>query len=149
MWYSFKQIILIESVVQIIMKEKLQHFMVGRYGGDDLSKFLMGAVCVLCILSMFSHMQFLIVLVIAGIGYSYFRMFSRNSNKRYSENLKYLELKNRFLGFFRREKKIVDEKRVYHIYKCPSCKQKIRVPRGKGKICVTCPKCRTEFTKRS
>ena len=81
--------------------------------------------------------------------YVYFRMFSKNIQKRYEENMKYLQLKRQVMGRFEKEKRMIADRKVNHIYKCPTCKQKIRIPKGKGKICITCPKCGTEFTKKS
>ena len=76
-------------------------------------------------------------------------MFSRNIPKRYAENQKFLTLKTKFLYKLSQQKNEVAQKKTHHIYKCPGCGQKIRVPRGKGMIIVTCPKCKKEFKKRS
>ena len=81
--------------------------------------------------------------------YVYFRMFSKDHQKRYQENVKFLETKNKFLKKVRSEKAIMKQRKTHHIYKCPTCRQKIRIPKGKGRICITCPKCKTEFTKTS
>lgn len=131
------------------MKEKFMRFMMGRYGADDYSKFLLGASVALMVLNLFLRIGFLNVVILALLVYVYVRMFSKNIQKRYEENMKYLELKERFFGYFRKEKRMAEDRKTNHIYKCPSCKQKIRVPKGKGKICITCPKCKTEFTKKS
>jgi ribosomal protein L37AE/L43A len=66
-----------------------------------------------------------------------FRSFSRNVYKRYQEN-------HRFLLFFDRLKD-----RKHKIFQCPRCRQMVRVPRGKGKIAITCPKCRERFIKKT
>lgn len=131
------------------MKQKLQQFMIGRYGVDELSKVMLYVTLGLCILSMFIRSSILSILLAWGLVVIYFRMFSKNYQKRYQENLKYLQFKDKIVHFFRREKNIVEQKKIYRIYTCPSCKQKVRIPKGKGKVCVTCPKCRTEFVKRS
>ena len=123
--------------------------MQGRYGTDDLAKFLLGTVVAVMILDVFVRVSTLNLVVVALIGYIYFRMFSTNIQARYKENLWYLEKKNRVMGFFGLQKRKAQDLKVNHIYKCPSCGQKIRIPRGKGKIVVTCPKCRHEFTKKS
>ena len=117
------------------MKEKIQRFMMGRYGSDTLNKFLFGVTLVLLAL---------LLLVVC-----YVRMLSRDVQKRYNENVKFLNMKKDFFGFFRREKSYFEQRKTHHIYKCPTCKQKIRVPKGKGRICITCPSCKTEFIKNS
>lgn len=131
------------------MKEKLQHFMIGRYGMDSFSKFLLGVTLVLCIFNSFFKNVFLHSWTLVLIVYIYYRIFSRDTQKRYQENLKFLQLKNKFLAKFQREKSYMKQRKTHHIYKCPTCQQKIRIPKGKGRICITCPKCKTEFTKTS
>lgn len=132
------------------MKEKLQRFMAGRYGVDALNKFLLGASVVLLLISMFTkrgNMLYSFALLLLLI--CYVRMFSRNIQARYNENIKFYNMKNKFFGFFKKQKSYMEQRKIYHIYKCPTCKQKIRIPKGKGKISITCPKCKTEFIKNS
>ena len=129
------------------MREKLQRFMMGRYGMDAFSKFLMIVWLVLWGIDLFVNSGILSLLSIDLLVYMYYRMFSRNIQKRYQENVKYLNIKNMVLAKFRSEKSIMKQRKTHHIYKCPTCKQKIRIPKGKGRICITCPKCKTEFTK--
>lgn len=131
------------------MRERLERFMVGRYGTDDYTKFLLGSAVGLAVLNLFLRVRIFNFLVLVLLVYVYVRMFSRNIQRRYEENRKYLGLKQKFLGIFQREKRLMQERRTHHIYRCPKCGQRIRIPRGKGKICITCPKCRTEFTKKS
>ena len=83
------------------------------------------------------------------IVFIYIRMFSRNLTKRYAENQKYLAVENKVRHFFGQKKYIQQQRKDYHIYSCPNCKQKIRIPKGKGKVSVRCPKCGTEFVKNS
>ena len=131
------------------MKEKLRNFMIGRYGIDSFSKFLMGVALVLCILDIFVNSIFINSWFIVIVVYVYYRMFSRNYNKRYQENLKFLQIKNKVMSKFNTQKWMMQQRKTHHIYKCPTCNQKIRIPKGKGRICITCPKCKTEFTKTS
>ncbi len=131
------------------MREKFQRFMAGRYGVDQLARFLNIIVVILLFASMLSRLGIVYVLAVALMAYSYFRIFSRNRQRRYAENMRYLNLTSRARGSFRTAKRDAQIRRTHHLYRCPSCRQKIRVPRGKGRIAVSCPKCSTEFIKKS
>ena len=135
------------------MKEKLIRFMQGRYGIDQLSKFLLiTGLAVVLLSAFFGETAVRMLLYIFGWGvviYCYFRIFSRNVQKRYAENQAYLMKTYKIRNWFQNQKNIWQQRKVYHIYTCPSCKQKIRIPKGKGKIEVRCPKCGTTFIKKS
>lgn len=131
------------------MREKMERFMSGRYGVDELSRFMLGVTAVLCVLSLIFRSSLLNLLVFVAIILIYVRMLSRNFARRNSENEVYLKYQNKVTGFFKKQKYELEQRKVYHIYRCPGCKQKIRIPRGKGKIEITCPKCRTSFVKKS
>lgn len=131
------------------MKEKVREFMAGRYGMDQLGRFTMGVGAGSLILYMFVHWRILYFITLFCLIWYYYRALSRDRNRRYEENLKFLQLKNRVLGRFQSTKIHMEERKVYRFYTCPSCSQKIRVPKGHGKISITCPKCRTEFIRKS
>ena len=134
------------------MRERFYRFMQGRYGADELSKAILAAMVVCVVFSWFADG---VVKTMFGIAmwalliYSYMRMFSKNHTKRWAENQKYLSFKNRILGRINKEKNYAQQRKTHRIYSCPGCKQKIRVPKGKGKIEISCPKCRTKFIKRT
>ena len=130
-----------------IMREKFQRFMIGRYGVDAFGKFLLGVVVALWGINLFSNSKFLYSWALLLMIYEYYRMFSKNTTKRYQENVKYVQIKNKVVSRFKSEKSQLKQRKTHHIYRCPTCRQKIRIPRGKGRICITCPKCKTEFTK--
>ena len=119
----------------------LQRFMMGRYGTDKLNMLLLCVGVVLTVINLFVNNLWvslaLTVLAYLLMGLAIFRTFSRNTYKRYREN-------QRFLLFFQ---KLRDRQHRY--YDCPRCRQQIRVPRGKGKISITCPKCREKFIKKT
>ena len=127
--------------------------MAGRYGNDKLNQFMMAVFLGCAVLNLFvrnayvstvlNSWECLLILLV------YIRMFSRNISKRYAENQKYLALENRLRRFFGQKRYLIQQRKEYHIYKCPGCKQKIRIPRGKGKISIRCPKCGEEFIKNS
>ena len=129
--------------------------MQGRYGVDDLSRFTMGVALVLIILAMFANIfsrtvgSTLDILGVAAIVYAYIRIFSRNIQQRYAENQKFLQMTSKFRFRFNKENDLMKQRKTHHIYSCPGCGQKIRIPKGKGKIEIECPKCHTKFVKRS
>jgi len=131
------------------MREKIYRFMQGRYGWDSFSKFLIGFALALEVFNLFIRNHFINTFCLILLIYAYFRCFSKNISARYEENQRYMKLASGFHNWFLREKKLMEERKYHHIYTCPKCKQKIRIPRGKGKIMVRCPKCYYEFPKRS
>ena len=44
---------------------------------------------------------------------------------------------------------VFGERRKYHIYRCPNCKQEVRVQGDVGRIQIHCPKCGNNFIKTS
>ena len=138
--------------------------MQGRYGADQMGQMLSAVSMVFLIISLFSRNQAWFLLAVIGIVYNYFRMFSKNISKRAAENQKYMNFRYRAVCFFKKgrtggsasfaqkqaqRKAHHEQKKMYRFFACPNCAQKVRVPKGKGKICITCPKCHTEFVKRS
>ena len=130
-------------------KNKMMQFMQGRYGADQMGQMLSAVSMVFLIISLFSRNQAWFLLAVIGIVYNYFRMFSKNISKRYAENQKYLKMTAGIRRKLASWKSQLAQRKIYHIYRCPGCKQKIRVPRGRGKIESRCPKCNTRFVKKS
>ena len=123
--------------------------MQGRYGTDDFYKFLFLVALICIVLNWFiksSALSFVTTLILV---YAMYRVLSRNHSARYTENQKYLNATAKFRYWFDQQKKLMEERKYHHIYTCPKCRQKIRIPKGKGKIMVRCPKCHYEFQKRS
>lgn len=132
------------------IRNGIARFMYGRYGMDDLGKLLtilawpfliLGYI--LSFFAAYAAQIISIILFIAAlgcIGYSMFRMMSKNCSARYAENQKYLAKKNRVKAYFARFR---DKEHKY--YRCPKCKTTTRVPKGKGKIRIRCPKCGESF----
>ena len=131
------------------MREKLRQFMIGRYGVDDLSRVQIIAALVLLLVSTFLRVNILYWLGLALLIYSYFRILSRNVSKRYEENQRFLNAKYKAVVKKNNMKKRWAQRGTYRFFKCPQCRQTGRVPKGRGKICITCPKCKTEFIKKS
>ena len=119
----------------------LRSFMQGRYGTDKLNMAILTAGVILSVLVILISNPLLdgaLTLIAYGLMFwAIFRMLSRNTYKRYQENRKFLLLVDR----------IKDRNNRY--YACPKCRQTVRVPKGKGKIAITCPKCREKFVKKT
>ena len=131
------------------MKERMQRFMAGRYGNDQLNQFIFIVAIISMVLEIITRQSLFYTLTLVLLILAYVRVFSRNINKRYEENMKFLQKKDAILNKFLKQKYYAAQRRNFHIYTCPQCKQKIRIPKGKGKISITCPKCRTSFIKKS
>lgn len=119
----------------------IRRFMQGRYGTDKLNTAILVAGLVACLLTMFIRVSVVdIVLTVISyilMGWAIFRSLSRNTYKRYRENRKYLQLLEQI------------KDRDHRYFQCPRCKQSVRVPRGKGKISISCPKCKEKFIKKT
>ena len=128
--------------------------MQGRNGVDQFARFTMGVALAAIVLTLFTGTRrgigaFLDLFGMAAIVYTYFRIFSKNISKRYQENQKYLQMTDKLRARFQTEKRMMSQRKDYHIYSCPGCGQKIRIPRGGfKKVEIECPKCHTKFIKR-
>lgn len=128
----------------------LAGLMRGRYGMDNLSRFLLIVSVILIVLDLFIPGRILYLLAVLALIYVYCRMFSRNINGRYRENQKFLQLTAKFrnrtasgAGSF-----TAGRDKTHKILRCPSCGEKLRVPKGAGKISISCPLCGTKFIKK-
>ena len=133
-------------------RQRAAVFMAGRNGNDQFNFFLLIAdVALLLLASIFSRRLggLLYPLVLILLGYSYFRMLSRNLYKRRTENENYLRLRARVLSRLRLVKERWIQHKEYKFFTCPSCKAVMRVPRGRGKIKIVCRKCGNSFTGKS
>lgn len=130
-------------------RDRIANWMSGRNGMDDLARFESGFVAALLVVSLFSRWGLLYVVALAVMIHMYFRMFSKNVSKRYEENQKYLNFRYQTVVWWNKKKKHFAQRKMYRFFRCPNCKQEVRVPKGHGRICITCPKCRTEFIKRT
>lgn len=119
----------------------IRHFMAGRYGMDKLNMVILWTGVTASLLSAIVSVQPL-NLIFWALSYvlmfwSIFRILSRNTYKRYQENRKFLQVFDRL------------KDRQHRYFDCPKCRQTVRVPRGKGKISITCPRCREKFVKKT
>lgn len=119
----------------------MRKYMAGRYGTDKLNLAILGTALAICVVTGFVKIPLVNLLMTAAsyglMIWAICRSFSRNTYKCYQENRK-------FLQFFDRLKD-----RDHRYYDCPRCRQNVRVPRGKGKIAITCPRCKEKFIRKT
>ena len=126
----------------------LRNFMAGRYGGDQLNIALIVLYLILAVIAQITQLWIIWILEILLLAFCIFRILSRNVERRYRENIQFLKLWNPIKGWF--QSCMIRVKDKTHRYDhCPKCRNTLRVPKGKGKICITCPVCKTEFIKKT
>lgn len=130
---------------------KYRVFMQGRYGSDELSIFLLAASLVALLVARTGVIFFVIFQLLAWVLliFALFRTYSRNISKRYEERMKFLKLKNRFMAWYKIKREAWQNRKTHRYFRCKKCKASIRVPKGVGKIEVTCPKCKFKFIKKA
>lgn len=126
----------------------LRRVMIGRYGVDQLSIALLVISVILTIVGIFPKTYVLSTLALIPLLLCYFRTFSKNTRKRYEENQKFLSFWNPIRNTFTKRVERSKDK-THRFFKCPKCSKTVRVPKGKGKICITCPICKEEFIRKS
>lgn len=145
-------------------KYRLMRFMQGRYGGDQFNFFLIIVSFLLEVAGNMFGIRIIYWIGVAMILFAIYRMFSRNIYKRQQENIRFMSLfdsikgKKNSRGYYenrgsqnmggnrkQRENRRYKDKTVYCYYNCPSCMQQVRVPAGKGKVRIKCPKCGNVF----
>lgn len=136
---------------------KFQQFMVGRYGSDQFTLFLSitGTVLYCCgsFLRWFRSI-YVIGMVVCLIGvlmlyYSIFRTFSKKYEKRRKELNWYLRWSEKPKARIKLLINQIRDRKTHRYFRCKSCKTVMRVPKGRGKIEITCPKCRIKIIKKS
>lgn len=131
-----------------MIRNAIQRFMYGRYGNDPLNLFLIGLYLLIYLVSLFIRLGVLYWASFALMAVALFRMLSRNIERRQMENAKFMRTAGPVLSWLHFRRAIRRDKE--HIYfKCPSCGQRLRVPKGKGKITVTCRSCGASFEEKS
>lgn len=131
------------------MKAWLQRFMSGRYGQDSLNQFLLIFSVILCLIAALTQWVILNAVAMAILLLTIFRMFSRNSVKRAQENLAFFHVKQKIVAYFKGIQTRLRKRKTHRFFTCPSCKQALCVPKGKGNITIHCPKCHTSIKKKT
>ena len=143
-----------------MFRQKFQNFMMGRYGMDQLNLFMTILALVLSLLSWFTGVGILSTILSSTSTVLFvlviFRSYSRNISARYQENVKFMPywqkmmtLWYRLKQWFRQKQQQWKDRKTHRYFSCPNCHQTLRVPKGKGKIKISCPKCRTELIRKT
>ena len=129
--------------------------MAGRYGVDALGRALSIGGLAALVLALAAQLagaavsSLLAAAAFALILWCYIRIFSRNMQKRSAENQRYMALQSKVGGWLRLKRDCFTQRKDYAFFRCPSCRQMVRVPKGKGRIRITCRKCGFAFEKKT
>ncbi len=126
---------------------KLRVLLQRSYGTDILSRHLSIAALIFVIVSLFVPLFYPLSLIL--LGWSTFRIYSKNIYKRGQERDQYL----RFLSTLRKRRNLyksrIRDRKTHRFYRCPGCKEYLRVPKGRGEVHITCPKCRNTIVRKT
>lgn len=133
-------------------RERMVRFMAGRYGTDRLNRVLSVATIVLLVISLFTGTRggfgsFVWLLALACLVWSTIRTFSRNIPARQKENAAWQRLERKLTGGISGWRTRFRQRKEYRFFRCPSCRTWLRVPKGKGRLNITCRRCGERFTR--
>lgn len=132
------------------LKYKMMNFMQGRYGGADrLNRVLLYGALVVLVLNLFFGSALLEILCLAMYGWGLFRTFSKKHGARYRENQKFEQLWFKATTSVRQFWVRLKNSKQYKYFTCPKCKSRLKLPRGVGKVTVTCGKCGEKIRKKA
>lgn len=133
----------------------LARFFYGRYGVDKLGYVMLISSMILSLASSLISIKYLIASLVLHFLSSLlliwmaFRMLSRNTQARYTENMKFLGFWNKIKKWFKLQKNRIKDIKTHRYFACPNCKNNLRVPKGRGEITITCPVCKTKFDRKT
>lgn len=128
---------------------RLQQWMIGRNGGDQLSLALLVLSLLLSVISGIFNLPIIVYISYIPFAFAVYRIFSKEVDKRRLENYKFMMKLSPLYSFYHKIKTRRANRKTHKYFKCPNCKQELRVPKGKGKINISCSKCKTKFVKQS
>lgn len=129
--------------------ERVNKWMTGRNGSDELGTTALGLSIVALLVSLIARLRWLDIIALALALYSCWRLISKNVSQRRKENRIFLSKIGPIGQWIKNPHASFEEARAYKHLTCPACQKKMRVPRGKGKMRVTCPACHKKFDARS
>ena len=131
------------------MRNFLNRFMIGRYGPDHLGIAMIIVSFILSLLYAVTGAMPTLYISYIMFGLVLFRMLSRNIARRRAENDKFIRYWWPIRTKIKRIISNIKMRRTHKYFICPGCKNKLRVPRGKGKLQISCPRCGEKFFKKT
>lgn len=128
---------------------RFRKFMLGRYGMDQLSMVLLIFSVLLALTSQITGLPSMALISYLPLMICIYRMLSKNIGKRSMENYKFFMFISPLYSWFQKKQGRIKTVKTHRYFKCPNCKATLRLPKGKGRIIITCPKCRTKFEKKT
>ncbi|MDL2233910.1 hypothetical protein LJC63_10100 [Ruminococcaceae bacterium OttesenSCG-928-L11] len=127
---------------------RLRQLLDGRNGFDQLTAAVLLAGLVFLLAAGISGVAPISFLYLLCVIYAVYRVMSKDINKRRSENWKFVGALQKIAAWWQLRVKMGKERKTHRYLKCPQCGTRLRVPRGKGKIQITCTKCRESFVRK-
>ena len=129
--------------------DRMRQWMYGRYGQDELTHFCYWAALLCILASLFIWPGFFCGLAMALYLVAMLRMYSKNITARRRERDAYLRLTQPIRSWSQLQRRRREDRGTHKYYHCPKCAAVLRVPKGKGKIRIRCPKCSAELVKKT
>ena len=127
------------------LRDGFARFMQGRHGADSFSRFLLWVWLGLYVLSLLPYCWILSYVGLAVAIYSIFRMFSRNNQRRWAENAKYVQISGKIRISFSQARARFKNRKEYKYFRCPNCRSWMKLRRGAGEGTLRCSKCQHSF----
>lgn len=138
-----------------MFRADMKEVMKRRCGLDELNNFIMLIGFIFVLIALFTSSWICILVAAVFVVLCYLRVFSKKLEKRKRENAVYMRYMGGAVSRIRYCKKSVRmwfktmDDTEYYYFVCNSCHQIVRLPKGKNKISVRCPKCSKTFIKRT
>ena len=132
-----------------MIRNFIRNFMAGRYGPDHLGVLMILLSLVLNLINSIVRFPPLMWISYVLLFLTLFRMLSKNIVRRRAENDKFIKYWWPIKTKIRRAFSNIKQRKMHKFFKCPGCRKTLRVPKGKGKLQVTCPKCGERFFKKT
>ncbi len=132
-----------------LIQSRMAQVLYGRNGFDDMARLCYRTALVLLIINLFADNAVIYFIWVGLLAYSIFRILSKNITKRYAENQKFLSMTEMPRSYLKLARLQFRDRNSSRYYICKSCHQQIRVPKGKGRIEIRCPRCGERFIKRT